>query len=570
MGSTSALKSILIFIVSITILSVSAIADSADDYMKRNKQRKKDEQKAAIEQVQDCMPPNLSEMPPEIQAEYKSLEEVGNRGAVLVLWRIYHQQLAVKNMEEATRVLDLILTRIGGSSAGDESAKKARSTFKGEDEKNFRGEPYEQAMIYLQRGLLYMCAGDYENARAMFRSGALVDRSSEDAKKDEEYHDDLAEMDYCEAVCNTMLGLQDRSDECLKVSREHARSENAVLPIPDGVNSLLVIGLGVGPKKYATGEYAQFLRFNSGSGASGPLDVLINGTSVATMDGPLDNMSFQAMTRGGRAVDAILKGKAQFKKGASVAGDLAIVSGALAAGVGDSDSAPGVGAGLMVLGLISKGISAAANPAADIRMLSVPDDIYIIPLNLSPGTHTIQIKCTETGTVTDGQITRSDQPFDVLTAWDPSFGVQVNNVRFAKYTEEGASLIGNASERWTGGWGKKKEQVNIELAVISRQDETFAGYVKTTGGGWPEGVFPCSGAIDKKAMRIEYHCTPDKSMHLLLTGKTSKSSTASTGTAYFVSASGMSEIGKYKISKSVGKNDESTPKSSSKKSREKT
>lgn len=566
MGSTSALRSIPVFIISIALLSVSAIADSADDYMKRNKQKKKDEKKAAIEQVQDCMPPNLSEMPPELQAEYKSLEEVGNRGAVLVLWQIYHQQLAAKNMEEATRVLDLILTRIGGSSAGDESAKKARSTFKGEDEKNFRGEPYEQAMIYFHRGLLYMRAGDFENARAMFRSGALVDRSFEDAKEDEQYHDDLAEMDYCEAVCNKMLGLQDRSDECIKVSREHARSESAVLPIPDEVNSLLVIGLGAGPKKYATGEYAQFLRFNSGNGASGPLDVLINGTSVATMDGPLDNMSFQAMTRGGRAVDAILKGKAQFKKGASVAGDLAIVSGALATGFGDSDSAPGVGAGLMVIGLISKGISAAANPAADIRMLFVPDDIYIIPLNLSPGTHTIQIKCTETGTVSDGQITRSDQPFDVLTAWDLRFGTQVNTARFAKYSEEGAALIDNAPERWTGGWGKKKEQVNIELAVISRQDDTFAGYVRTTGGGWPEGVFPCSGAVDKKAMRVEYQCTPDKSMQVLLSGKTSKGSTASAGTAYLVSSSGMSEIAKYKLSKSVTKK-ENNPKSSSKKPR---
>lgn len=567
----SFLKAMLVAVLVGVVFSGSAIADSSDDYMKRNKERKEKEQKKAVEQVQDCMPPNLEKMSPELQAEYKSLETEGNRGAVLVLWRIYNMQLAAGNVEEATRLLDLIVSRIGGSSAGDESAKKARSTFKGEDEKNFRGEPYEQAMIYFQRGLTYMGAGDYENARAMFRSGALVDRSSEDAKEEEQYHDDLAEMDYCEAVCNKMLGLQDRVEESLKVAREHARNENAVVPIPDTVNGLLVVALGMGPQKYATGEYAQFLRFNSGNGASGPIEVSIDGSSAATIAGPLDNMSFQAMTRGGRAVDAILKGKAQFKKGASVVGDLAIVSGALAAGFGDNDSAPGVGAGLMVIGLISKGISAAANPAADIRMLQVPDDLYIIPVNLPAGTHTVQVKCPETGTVSEFQFVRGDDPFDVCTQWDPIFGVRVNTARFAKYAAEGATLIDGASEKWTGSWGKKKQQVNITLAITSRQDENFSGYIRTAGGDWPEGVFPCTGAIDKKAMRLEYHCTPDKSMYVLLTGKTSKKSTASSGTAYLVSTSGMSEIGDYKISIATEKKsgDKKEPVSEKKKPRKK-
>lgn len=524
-----------------------AHAAQEDDYMKRNKEKKEEAEKKGPEEVKDCMPANLDAMSPELQAAYKQLEKEGNRGAVLGLWRIYEMNMAKGDFAEATRVMDLMLARIGYSSAGDESAKKARSKFKGEDEKNFRGEPYEQAMIYFHRGLLYMRAADYENARAMFRSGALVDRSSEDAKEDEKYNDDLAEMDYGEALCNRMLGLNDRIEESLKVARGHARNATSAMEVPETCNSVLVFASGMGPQKYATGDYAQFLRFIPGNGASSALDVTVDGTQVASLGGPLDNMSFQATTRGDREVDAILAGKAQFKKGASVVGDLAIVSGAMVGGLGNSDSAPGVGAGLAIIGLIAKGVSAAANPAADVRMLYVADDIYMVPLSLTPGEHTVQFKCPTTGTSFERKLVRGNEPFGVVMAFHPTFGAEINAAIYADLAKNEEALMNSCAEQWTGSWKSGKQEDTLVLGIAKRDGENFSGYMKVTGNLTPSGIFPCSGKIDEKAMRAEFNCVSDKSIYILMTGKSAKKGSKSSGIAYMVSAAGMNALGKYKI-----------------------
>ena len=86
-----------------------------------------------------------------------------------------HNDLAAKLFDDALLTIETIY-------GGDEKAAKARGLFSAEDRKVFRGEPYERAMLYYYRGILYLMQGDYENARASFKSGYLQDTLAEKEK----------------------------------------------------------------------------------------------------------------------------------------------------------------------------------------------------------------------------------------------------------------------------------------------------------------------------------------------------------------------------------------------------
>jgi hypothetical protein len=80
----------------------------------------------------------------------------------------------------AKELLDQVLLRIDMVYADNENAMKARSLWYEEGMKDFIGEPYERAMAFYYRGLLYMMDEDYENARACFKNGVIQDAFAEE------------------------------------------------------------------------------------------------------------------------------------------------------------------------------------------------------------------------------------------------------------------------------------------------------------------------------------------------------------------------------------------------------
>ncbi len=526
----------------IVLLDVYAAPKSL---LERKKAREAEQAKEDAEtkaEVADIVPASMDGLPPEVTTLYAELEKLGNRGVVPICYQLALIYWDRGEYTEAARLLDLALLRITAPSAGDKNAQKARSTFHGEAEKIFRGEPYEQAFVYMIRGLLYMREGDYENARAIFRSGALCDRSSEEAPEDEHYNDDLAEMDYLEGLCNLKLN-NGRAPDNFKVAREHARHDGAVMDPPEDFNTVVLLLSGTGPAKYATGEYAQFLRFKDGNGASGPVEMRVDNAVIGSVEGPLDNMTFQATTRGGREIDAILKGKAQFKTGASVVGDLALISGA-AAGFADNTDAPGLGLGLAIIGIAAKGISAAANPAADTRMVPVPDDIYIFPMQLDTGNHSLTVACPETGVSESFSMETSPGSLNIVTLHTNSFPEQVYTQRYRSYNENKESLVATALAKWTGTIKEGKEEIPLTLFITREEGDNFYGFVE-----YKDSLLPCEGAIDTKSFRLEYSPFSNKSVQRLLTGKLRSRGKASSGDTYMISASGMAMLGSFKLSR---------------------
>ena len=306
-----------------------------------------------------------------------------------LLWqyRMAAQYMRRGQYAEAKPLLDDALASIGGIFGRDKDAKKARGYFNAEAKKTFLGEPYERVMAYYYRGILYWMDGEPDNARACFRSAQLQDSDTEQKA----YASDYVLLDYLDGLASTKLG-GDGSDA---FKRSQPLAKIAVPPAYNPkANVLFFVEFGPGPTKYATGQYAQELHFRGG--VSPVKNAVIKVANFHVEVAPYDDLYFQATTRGGRAMDHILANKAVFKKTTDTIGNAAIVSGAILAGTKNprrSSNQDEIGLGLVLAGLASKIVSAAATPEADIRAWdNLPLYLSFAAVQLPPGTNTVTVE----------------------------------------------------------------------------------------------------------------------------------------------------------------------------------
>lgn len=105
---------------------------------------------------------------------------------------------------------------------------------------------------------------------------------------------------------------------------------------------------------------------------------------------PIEDLFYQASTRGGRAIDRIVDGQIQFKENTRALGtNLSAVSqDSTLAGL-SAATGGGLGAGFAAISLISvaaEGMSASANVRADVRYWQgLPDTLHILPVTASAG-----------------------------------------------------------------------------------------------------------------------------------------------------------------------------------------
>lgn len=300
-----------------------------------------------------------------------------------VLWQYRTALEALRRGQytEAKTLLDDAILTIGSSTANDKQAKKARSYFSEESRKVFHGEPYERAMAYFYRGILYWMDGEPDNARACFRNAQLIDSDTENRS----YAGDYVLFDYLDGFATVKLA-GDGSD-ALKRAQANAKG----IPLPPynpKANTLFFIEFGNGPIKYATGEFNEQLRFREGSSRVQSVAIKL-GDQTATLH-PYDNLNFQATTRGGRVMDHILANKAVFKSTTDTAGNVALISGAIVAQNRHTQEA---GLGLLAFGLLSKVVAASTTPAADTRCWqNLPQALTFHALELPPGQHVATVE----------------------------------------------------------------------------------------------------------------------------------------------------------------------------------
>ncbi len=321
--------------------------------------------------------------PERLRPFFAKLYADGERNAVMNLMETGAAAFQLGEYRLAERLFDDAIGRVERFYVGDENTRRARSKFKTESLKDFKGEPYERAMLFYYRGLLFARAGDFQNARAAFLNASLQDTYAEE----ERFRGDFGMMSFLAAWASRCDGNEARAKELVAVAaQEDARLSGVGVP-----RSLLLLETGVGPVKVPAGRNREIVFFLESANKDVRVRAAVEdaGGEIAPVEldlFALGDVHFQATTRGGRPVDALLKGKAVFKDNLADAGELTQALGEattlLSSFENFSDTGTLWGLGAMVVGAGIKAVSNKVTPDADTRRWrTLPREVRMVDLD---------------------------------------------------------------------------------------------------------------------------------------------------------------------------------------------
>lgn len=311
-------------------------------------------------------PPPAYDAGPEPFQERLTAE--GERNRVLNQMEIGARAFWRDDRAASNAALDDAIGQIGAVFASDPNAAKARQLWYDEGSKTFKGEPYERAMVFLYRGLGYLRDGDFENARAAFRQGQMQDAFAEESQN----RTDFALLVFLEAWASHQNGDEDLRDQALEQLK-------ALRPDFPGIgkddNVLVLAETGYSPRKLGDGLDHSFFVYRRGKNIAEDGAEIVRGDQGVRAY-RMEDIYWQASTRGGREVDRILQGKAQFKAGTGSVGS------ALADGVNAYTDVAGTSTGAAAVGAVAGVfliVSSSTKPKADVRYWSsLPDAVHVL------------------------------------------------------------------------------------------------------------------------------------------------------------------------------------------------
>lgn len=308
-------------------------------------------------------------------AEMQRLRTAAPKDATLYGMQAGLAALAEGRLPEARQRFDATLEVLEGMFANTAAAARARSLWYAEGAKEFKGEPYERAMAFYYRGLLYLIDADYENARAVFRSALMQDAFAEE----DQYRSDFASLLLLEGWANQLAGDKVAAADAYA---EAQRVRPALRPPGAGDNVMIIAELGGSPRKVGDGIGNEAIVYRQPKRTpERRASVQIDGVTHALI--PAEDVFFQASTRGGRAVDAIIAGKVSFQNTSAKIGDafgnIASKGSLISAAAGGRGSSA-LGA-FAAIGAISSVISANVQPRADTRYWNnLPETMHMLTL----------------------------------------------------------------------------------------------------------------------------------------------------------------------------------------------
>lgn len=329
----------------------------------------------------------LEDKPAPLKRHFMVALAQGQRNRVLNDMRLGLATMEMGQTTLAEQLFDDALGQIETVYADNPEASKARGLFTAELTKDFKGEPYERAMAYYYRGLLYLKGGDYDNARASFKGGFLQDSFAEE----DQNRADFGLLQFLQGWASRCRGNTVTAEDDFK----EFRAINADFPLPGkDDNTLVVAETGSAPIKYGVAETAsdvpRFLKMRRASATESARLTVTDKLSRQVQMPLLENIYFQAATRGGRQFDSVLAGKAQFKSATDTVGNAALIGAAAATAVAANqqnkerqrDTAIAA-ATLLLVGLAAKSVAAATEAEADTRYWdNLPDRVHAITLPL--------------------------------------------------------------------------------------------------------------------------------------------------------------------------------------------
>lgn len=307
-----------------------------------------------------------------LKAGFSKLFEEGKRNQVLNLMHIGKSALAKNNIQEAEIAFEQALIQIESVYADNKQAEQARSLWYEEGGKDFKGEPYERAMVYFYRGLVFLMKEDFDNARATFVSGLMQDAFAEE----EQNRADFALLMFMAGWAAQKMGSESLATEMF-AELKNLRPD-IELPSPEH-NVLVVAETGKSPRKLADGVGQYQLVYRRGKKIK-DVSVKFIANQTPTSLYFIEDIYWQASSRGGRPVDSIIEGKAQFKQRAEDVGTaLSSIGNTAMVYSAGSTSGTNVSAAISLIGVASTVMSANAKPRADIRYwTNLPDRVHVM------------------------------------------------------------------------------------------------------------------------------------------------------------------------------------------------
>ena len=265
-----------------------------------------------------------------------------------------------------------------------------------ERQKWWMGEPYERAFNSWYLGMLYFQQGNVEDAMACFRNAIFVDTGDLEAG---EFAADWLPPFLMRVRCYLDRGDKDGAkmllDEINRLPKEPGNFDPDCpwlsLDAHLEANTVMMIELGVGPYFTAEGHHNSVRATNQGEYKESYAEVWVNGQAMGQAY-RIGDTFFQAITRGGRVMDDILKGKAIAKTAGIATG-----AGALAVGSmlmrSDAKGARTAGAITMAAGAVVLVASLLMNAEADTRgNVLLPAETHMLLAKLPPGEHDVEVR----------------------------------------------------------------------------------------------------------------------------------------------------------------------------------
>ena len=303
---------------------------------------------------------------PELRPLFERLFIEGERNATLNFQRIGLAALSIGKLEVAEKAFDAATYRIDLVYADNAEAQKAKSLWTAEKVKDYKGEPYERAMAFFYRGLVYAAQNDFQNARAMFKQADYQDTVAET----EQYAGDFGLMPY-------MAGWASYCDGNTSLARDYlqmaVKGDKNYTNVSVEQPVLVLFESGRAPFKYGGGKFGEALQWQPHDLPAQTARAACESANTNCFTSPFvvgADVGFQATTRGGRQIDSVLAGKASFKDGAQNVADVAGTVGNLGMQVAmqtGSRDAAGLGMMGMFAGLVAQGVSASTQAQADTR-----------------------------------------------------------------------------------------------------------------------------------------------------------------------------------------------------------
>jgi len=323
--------------------------------------------------------------------------EEGERNKVLNWNRIAIKAFREGDRKIAEEYFDKSIVEINRIFGNDERAKKARSLWFSEETKKYKGDPYERAMVFFYRGLLYYLSGSLDNARAAFRSGQIQDAFAEE----NQFKSDFAIFEYLEGRITQRIDSPAAAEEAI----ERFKTLRPKIRTPSEKDNLLIIStVNSGPLKYANPDDPNpderiKVRIRT---RGEPINVVMvfNQNKLRGVFSKIESLNYQATTRGGRVFDNIMKGKVEFKENTDTAGNVALGAGLAITEASNTISDPDakgaaalLGLGVMAVGGIFKIVSKLTEIGIDTRVWkSLPGHIHVWSRRVSPGKYPLEIR----------------------------------------------------------------------------------------------------------------------------------------------------------------------------------